>query len=76
MNRHGSPPRWNKVRVVFECALIIAPFNVSRRSMTLMVYGDTEFAVLHALRMQFPRHCDFTILDPQLENGWGCKSDD
>ena len=44
--------------------------------MTLMVYGDSEFAALHALRMQFPRHCDFLILDLQWADGGSQDADD
>ena len=69
MNRHGTSLRWNKARVVFECAPIIAPSAVSRRTMTLMVYGDSEFAAMRALRTQLPRHCDFTILDLHWAQG-------
>lgn len=76
MKRHGTSPRWNRARVVFECCPIIAPSAVTRRSMTLMVYGDSEFAALHALRMQFPRHCDFEILDLEWADGGHRDADD
>ena len=76
MTRHGSSPRWNRARIVFECSPIIAPNAVSRRTMTLVVYGHSEFAALHALRMQFPRHGDFLILHIQWTDGAHGDADD
>ena len=63
MNQYGQPPQWNQAHVLFQCAPWNAPGAMMRRSMTILVYGDTETAVFRELQKRFPRHCNLTILD-------------
>ena len=65
-SEHSGLPRWNRARIVFESAPVDAPRATARRSASFLVYGDTEFAVLRALKKLFPHHTEFTILDLQL----------
>ncbi len=44
--------------------------------MTLVVYGHSEFAALYALRMQFPRHSEFLILELEWADGAERDADD
>jgi len=57
--------QWMNLRIAFECAPESAPRMRQRKTMTLQVYGDSESAILAALRKAWPGYVDFVLLDVQ-----------